>query len=395
MSPRILAVSDLHCGAGGNHRRDHLADQEAVLEQIVEHARGCDLVLIAGDVFHRPKPTPAELHLFGRFVRALDAAGVPAIAVHGNVSHDQVNGDEPTALALFASDGFRVSRHPELFAAAGISVVTLPSVPVHRLIAATDGRDRDEIHEWAAVMLVDIARDLRDQTFDDRPCVLLGHWHTTAALAPNGYAVPDFFHEPILETADLAAIGFDHVVLGHNHRPQTFVGGFHVGSPMVMDFGEAGFEHGCWIFDTDDPSEPEFVPLADRAFVTVDVDLELECVNVPDKTDVVAARIAERFPLTDAIVRVTYKATEEQHRRVDHPALLRLLDDAGVHRVHGSIRWEPVRETRARVEGIDETLDPAEAVQAWCDANGVDGERAEALHALTREWLGAREGVTA
>lgn len=138
----------------------------------------------------------------------------------------------------------------------------------------------------------------------------------------------------------------------------------------------------------------EFVPLADRRFVTINVDLTDEhserLSEGLDETDIVAAHIATEIPLTDAVVRIQYRATEEQHRRVDHAALTALLEDAGVHRVYGGLQWEPVRESRARVQGVDEQLAPNAAVRAWCVANDVADAPAVALERLTSDYL---EGV--
>ena len=384
---RLLATGDVHIGAGYGHRVDALADTETILDQIAAAAREheVDAVLLAGDVFHRPKPTPAELHVFARFAAKLDRMGLPVVAVLGNAGHDQMGTDLPTALELF--DTVRVSRIPERISLDGVDVVTLPSVPIARLAAryGFDG-DRGEVNEAAAVLLVDAARELRAEVPAGRPCVLLGHWSVSGAALPNGLPVADL-HEPVLDAGALDEIRFDAVVMGHIHRGQAFSDrGFYVGSPMCHDFGEAGFDHGVWILDVnEDEASVEFVPLVDRRFVTVAVDLaaDLDYMGL-DETDAIAVEIFMHLPLTDAVVRVSYTATEEQHRRVDHQALLAMLADNGVHRVHGGIAWSPVRAVRARVQGMDESLDPAEAVDAWCAANDVD---ADPLHELTRGYL--------
>lgn len=402
---RLLACADLHIGAGADHRGDHLADQELVLDQIVDVARGgdCDALLLAGDVFHRPKATPAELHVFARFTRRLADAAIPTIALLGNAGHDQLGVDQPSALELFQSPWLRVSRTPELVKAAGdVAVCTLPSVPVSRLVATVGGGDRGEVNELAARLLVEAAAGLRAQVPDGWPCVLVAHWSISGAALPSGLPVADL-HEPVLDGDALADLGFDAVVAGHIHRAQPLAGrcAFYCGSPMTHDFGEAGCEHGVWIFDleelaggSEDP--PEFVPLADRRFVTVAVDVAAAAMDAGnsslDETDLVAAAITEQLPLDDAVVRVTYAATEEQHRRVDHQALLGFLGEAGVHRVYGGLHWQPVRASRARVEGVDETLDPSEAVSLWVAANDVDAARADGLHRLTRDYL---EGIAA
>lgn len=415
---RLLATGDLHIGAGADHRLDALADQERILNQIIEVAEAhvCDGVLIAGDVFHKTlkaqRDPESAIALFGRFTRRLADAGIPVVAITGNAQHDIRNADLPCALDHFATDYFRVSRTPELIRFVGdVAVCTLPNVPLGRLIAARGGGDREETIEIATALLLDVAAELRAQVPEGWPSVLLGHWSVSGASLPNGLPVSTL-SEPVLPVESLEQLGFDAMIFGHIHKPQVFestpfaskTSTFYTGSPMVHDFGEAGFEHGVWLLDlpaqgaylNGDRGAPEFVPLADRRFVTVHVDLvtaeafSLAQTGEFDETATIAATVCE--PLTDAVVRITYRATEEQHRRVDHAALTGLLHDAGVHKAYGGIHWDPVRETRARVEGVDEQLAPIDAVTAWCRANEVDDAPTLALEQLTTTYL---EGAVA
>jgi hypothetical protein len=87
------------------------------------------------------------------------------------------------------------------------------------------------------------------------------------------------------------------------------------------------------------------------------------------------------------VVRVRYRASEEQHRRVDHAALQRLLADAGAHRVFGGIQWQPVRESRTRAEGMDETVEPLAALDLWLEAQSMNGSEGAALKALVAGYL--------
>jgi exonuclease SbcD len=392
---KLLATGDLHVGAGSQHREDALADHADTLNQILElaRARDVDAILLAGDIFDRPKPTPAELHVFDRFIRALPC---PAVAILGNAGHDQWGVDQPTALELFAGDHLRVSRHPEVILGPGdVAIATLPSVPVSRLVAAHGGGDRAQINEHAAELLLETARGLRDQVPDGWPCVLLGHWAVTGASLPNGLPVADL-NEPVLSVDALEALDFNAVVLGHIHVPNEFgIDVLYVGSPLCLNFGEAGFTHGAWIVEVEQGIETatEFVQLDDRRFVTVDVDLigsDPELVrfgSVLDETDAIAAAIMADGGggLDGAIVRVRYRASEAQHRRVDQGAIRKLIADAGGRCYQ--IVPEIIREQRARVEGIDETLSPMRAVEAWAAANDLDQDHRVALHALTAELL--------
>jgi exonuclease SbcD len=396
---KILCLSDTHIGAGYSHRQDALADTDAMFQQVIDLAveREVDLVLHGGDVFHRAKPSPAELHCFRRFTRKLERARVPMIAIEGNGLHSPAPG-QPSALALFESSFVRTSRTPDVVTEfAGVAVCTLPAVTIGRLVADAGGGDRGELSEQAIDLLLRTARDLFEATPDDRPRVLLGHWMLSGASLPTGLPV-DALGGVVLPVHELEEIGYDALVFGDIHRAQELgdpLGNpaFYCGSPMTMDFGEESVEHGCYLlgFDEHRAYNYEFMPLQDRGFVTVDVDL-IDAIWLDprlDETDAIAASIAEHLPLTDAVVRVRVTGTEDQWRRVDQDALLRMLADAGVHKLFGGIQWLPVRETRARAEGLDESLNPLGAVDLWIIAQGLDGWEAASLRELTEAYLAA------
>lgn len=252
---KVLAAGDLHVGAGASYADDRLADQEAVLDQIVELAESVDLVVLPGDIFHRPKPTPAELHLFSRFARRLRSAGKPVVACLGNSGHDQTGFGQLAALELFDDKMFFVSRHPEVvldfLTLTGIAVATLPSVPVSRLVAAQNGGDRGEIYQNAVDLLLRTAEELRAAIEPGWASLLIGHWSLSGACLPNGMSSDDL-NEPVLPIDFIAELGFDAAIFGHLHRYQVlsddpFIA--YTGSPMTHDFGESNIEHGCLIVE--------------------------------------------------------------------------------------------------------------------------------------------------
>lgn len=400
----LLCLSDTHIGAGYEHRREALADTEKVLDQIVDLAveNKADLVLHGGDVFHRSKPSPAELHVFKRFCSRLEQARIPMIAITGNGAHE-ASQDDKSALELFESAWVRISRRPERITEwAGVSVVTLPAAPLGRLVAQ-GGTDRGEACELAVDLLLQTARELFDACDPEKPRILLGHWPVSGGSLPTGLPV-ESLSGPVLPLPILEEIPFDVMLFGDIHvaselSPLAIVS---IGSPMVHDFGEASERHGVWLVEIDyspNPESPsytglEFKPLEDRRFVTVDVDLTLSgdqlkpYGDLVDETDFVSGAIANHLPLTDSILRVRYTATEDQHRRVDTKALDRLIQSSGVHRLYGGYQWIPVRENRARVAELDENLSPLSALDLWLEAQGVSGAEGEALRVLTERLLG-------
>lgn len=390
---KILALADLHMGAGAAYADDRLHDQALVLAQIVEILAADEeirLVLLAGDCFHRPRPTPATLLTFRKFVDCLAEMEIPTIAITGNAGHDIEAGDRPCALDLFSSRWFRVSRRPELITEfAGVNVATLPSVPVSRLVAQSESTERGPIFDQAAEALIAVAYELKAQadyyepvlpSGAKPPTILMGHWSVSGASLPNGLPV-DTLNEPILDLASLVRLGYDAGVFGHIHSPQPlgtlhsddeYLSVFYCGSAACVDFGEAHVEHGCWTFDAKNiASTLHFHALKDRAFITVDADL-----TDPGNEDILDEIIGGDYynlgpNIEGAVVRVKYRATEEQHRRVDTAALKKAILNAGAHKVF-QISAEIIKTDRARVQGVDENLDPGAALALWCEANEID-----------------------
>jgi exonuclease SbcD len=399
---KILACGDLHLGAGADYGREpgiRLTDQDIVLTQIARLAvdEDVDAVLIAGDVFDRPRPDPATLSVFDRFLDQL--AEFDVLAITGNAGHDIRNAESYAALELF-SRWIDVHRMPAVWNGPGFAVATLPSVPVSRLVASRNGGDRGVIHRDAAEYLIQVVRDLRAEIPAGTPAILLLHWSISGASLPNGLPT-DALNEPVLSAEDLDALGFDAVVAGHIHKPQMLVAheadgsyasaALYVGSPMPLSFGEERDEHGVWLLDNETTLgffDARFVPISSRRFVTVDADLttgrhdELAL----GETEALAAAVVTHVPFDDAIVRLRYKATAEQHRRVDQAALRKLCLDAGAHRVY-AIQADVVREDRARVAGLDESIDELGALDAYLEAQGLDPAMDRRMRERTRRYL--------
>ena len=113
-----------------------------------------------------------------------------------------------------------------------------------------------------------------------------------------------------------------------------------------------------------------FLPVADRPFVTIESD-GVALSTAGPRVDL--CLFDDESELAGAIVRVRYSATEEQHRRIDHAAITAALYEAGAYKVTG-IHPTIERAARARVDGMDETMDERQALDAWLMANGYAEE---------------------
>lgn len=377
---RALCVADNHFGKGHRYGRvpgERLAEQEANFRTVLELAREhhVDVVLHAGDLMDRRTPTPHELLAAERpLVEHEAAGGARVVMVNGN--HCVSGTDESCAVQVFAEAGLiELHRRAGLTTIGDTSIAFLPWAPVSRIVAAEGGGDRDDVNQVAAELLLETARGLRaaQQT---GPMILLTHFSISGASTPDGMDV-SLFREPVLDLGDLEAIGFDAVIAGHIHKGQYLDAEeriLYVGSPMPLDFGEAKCEHGCWIVDFDgDSMTTEFVPIDSRPFLTIDG-------TTDDDTWHPAEEVAGAF------VKIRLHATEEQARHYDVAGLRSaLFDDLGAHNVW--VESTIVRELRARVAGIDETVSDTDALELWLSSQAVNGDQAPALRLLHTDYL--------
>ena len=391
---RFLCIADLHLGKGaalGREPGERLAEQEAVWRRALEIGaeRDVDAVLFAGDVFEGPIPTPEH---YAAFARPLRDSSLPVLAISGNGRHDAAMRDTNAVelLRLLGdSQRLRVYTRPKLTAVGDVSIACLPWTPVSRIVAAQDGGDRDEIHQVAAQLLVDVARELREKALPR--AILLTHFSISGASLPGGMT-SDQLREPVLALEALEALGFGAVVAGHLHPPQHLTAGalphdpvvFYCGSPLPLDFGEGGTEHGVWILDIDHAGESaEFVPIESRRFVTLDWDHD-------EDPDVVAeisrdGDHSQRHRTVGSYVKARITATEESARSIDAGAVRDGLLATGAHRVWVELNVQ--RAARARVEGLDESVSEVDAFDAWLDSQGVNGDQAPALRSLHQDYL--------
>lgn len=379
---RLLATGDHHLGAGpdlGLAPGDRLAEQEDVWRRTLEIAREseCDVVLSAGDIFDRVRPTPQEIIAVERPLLQHRALG--GCPVWGVVGNHEVSGTNPAHLpeAFTLAGLWDVRSMPSVLGAVGgVTVCALPWASVSRIVAAAGGGDRDDVNAYASELLMQTARVLRDGV--DGPAVLVTHFSISGSSLPNGLPV-DQLREPVLELAELEALGFEAVIAGHIHVASVFGDGvFYVGSPMPLSFGEAGYDHGCFILEPDTLSGAyvaRFVPIASRPLRKVVLDaleLEVPAGGGPNFID------WEEHDVSGAIVKVAIHATRKQAKALDLAALKREVYAQGAHKVY-AVNLEVEREERARVEGLTEEIDEMEALRMWCASVGINGPREAAL----------------
>lgn len=247
---RFIHAADIHLGAQPDKgkpwselRREEIWHTFRKLLEFTEEEK-VDLLLLAGDLFHRP-PLLRELkevnYLFGKL------SHTQVVWIAGN--HDYLRPDAPVRNFEWADN------------VCFLGGKTCEYVCFEELQTTVYG---------FSYYQKEITQPLYDQLY---PCAE-GGCHIL--LAHGG----DASHIPI-DKRKLAESGFDYVALGHIHKPQTLVKDqiVYAGALEPIDVNETGL-HGCVLGEYQNGVvQTEFVPMACREYV------HLEMICTRDDTD--------------------------------------------------------------------------------------------------------------
>ena len=347
----IALVADLHLGAGGRLE----PQRDAWLEAVDIANDEAVALVIAGDVFHRARPTPDELTVFAD---GLDRLRIPTIAIAGN--HDVSGISSATALEVLVRGrrNMRAAREPQTFESPNETIAVLPWSPLRP----------------SADTLLDVARALYARCNPDLPSALVCHWSIGGALLPSGARVDDVMRETMLPLRELETLGFDAVFAGHIHRRQYLtlpeLGAppiLYLGSLMAVDHSEADTDHAVTLWDPSSGDVSQIDLEHGPRFVTLDIQGDLE-------PALLEPMLAAQHDLAGAIVRVRYSGTPQELAGVS-PDLVR----GAFADTPAEISLEPtvVRAANERGAELEESTTPLEAMQAWlADQAGISPELA-------------------
>ncbi len=380
----IAHTADLHLDSGYAHGTDgpdglnsRFTDFANVWKWICADAveRKVDFFVFAGDMAKTRNPSPTAYRAFMAGLKLLRDDGIVTIMVTGNHDLPAAPG-KATAMEIFDDGDFlTVSTKPEVINVGPVcQFATLPSVSRSFLLAQDEYKDltRDQINELMTRKLIDVARGLRAQMADDGgPKILVAH-HGVSGAETSTHMMTNFFDEPVLPLAELQAMGWDAIMLGHIHKPQELgAGAVYPGSPERIDFGEEKDKKAYCLWEFDETGASfEWIPTPARRFIT----LPLEYGGISGR------------PLTDAVVRVTGKISEEEARTFDRAALAKLIYEQGASKVM-PIELEVERETQVRDSEMTEAMGPVQALTRYMEHHDVDSDAQAAIKSACESLL--------
>jgi len=191
-------------------------------------AKGCDLILLSGDLFDGPHSQDSLLAL----QRALSATDLPVYIAPGN--HDPMGPGSP-----WAQPGF--SQNVHIFRG-GVESIALPELGCRIYGAAFQGADSPSLLE-------DFRADCIEQ-------FAIGLFHGDPLTPQSG--------KNAVSRQQVAQCALDYLALGHIHKAGSFREGSTLcawpGCPMGKGFDETG-EKGVLLVTLDGEARAEFIPL--------------------------------------------------------------------------------------------------------------------------------------
>lgn len=296
---RFIHLSDIHIGLLTHGRLNpstgyntRLEDILKCLDHVLETAarESVDLILIAGDVFHRENPLPAEEIEFARRIgKAAGKDGARVVMVLGNHDYSS-SGIGASAVEIFPAldiEGVTIARKPEVIEVKTksglVQVACLPWAGRGALLSREEYKSlsSQELQAEIERRLIAIVRGLAEKTRPKDPAVLLAHVAARGARLSGTETDTLTTSDPVVPVTVLADPAFQYVALGHIHRFQDLNEGedppvVYSGSIERIDFTEEKEKKG---FVMGEISESEtgwkciyqFRETPARRFITIDL----------------------------------------------------------------------------------------------------------------------------
>ncbi len=304
---KVLHTSDWHVGRT-LARRSRLEECRDVLGEVVAIAERevVDAVLVCGDVFEHQAPSAEAEAVVYDTLLAFEEREIPVLILPGNHDHPHRWKALEPLLERFRIRVIPEVRRPDRGGIVGIpardnstelQVASLPWVFERRLVGARElmGLSGEPYQTYAEEMAALISALC--EPLDPSVCTAFaGHFFISGARpggAQRGLTIGQLY-----AVAPQALPDVQYTALGHIHRPQRVPGAarpaYYSGSPLQMDFGEAGQQKGVNIvrLEPGQPAHVQSVPLKGGRHLR-DVEGTLEELE------------SERGTVGDAFLRVT------------------------------------------------------------------------------------------
>lgn len=393
---KIAHLADIHWGLGypGPNPTARFDDICRVMDWVADRiiAEGCDLIIVAGDMFRKADialdKASKEIRACTAWLRKITGSGIEILVISGTPSHDPLSAYE--LLKDYQLPNVTIVTEPIWFDHDGeeaFSIVCIPGLDRSNFVISEElkGQPAHVVHQMMTDHITETSQTFYKES-NYSPSILVGH--LTYDLADTGFEDVLMQNEAILTTE--AVQGYDLVCLGHIHRPQQNGNVFYCGSPERLSFNDEGVDAGFWIHEWDGSQfSSHFINTPARVYRTHKLDefcvqLQIEGSLCWDWEEGDEEDHGPR--IKDSIVRVHYKCSEDLNKQLNRKQLEKALYDAGAFFV-SEIKGDITRSDRARDEEVTEALGPVQAVQKWAANQEIDPAEIGELAAMTSQLM--------
>lgn len=271
---RILHTGDFHAGKNlrGLSRTPEIREALREISQLA-HTEKVDALLIAGDLFDTANPTAEAENAIFEFFIDLKEKGIPSVAIAGN--HDSARrlsslsgllGWVGASVVAEVDPKSPLNAVKTLYARDGtpLKIAALPYLSERRLIKHVDLLGGD-VSEWRLKYQEGMRFFIHylTQAFSPESVNVL-MMHTTIegshGSGSESHFKFDMGNTYTVPTSALPTLA-QYVALGHIHKAQCVVENppsYYAGSPLQLDFGEAGDAKSVYLVELD-PGRPAHV----------------------------------------------------------------------------------------------------------------------------------------
>jgi exonuclease SbcD len=368
---------------------DYLDTLDATLDYAEENK--VDIIIVAGDSFHRPNPDPTYLREFGeRVVRMGEIA--PTVIVVGN--HDIPGSiEKASSVDIFGTlavpgvtVGWQYEMHKIETEAGLVQVATAPWPRRSEFLTHKEIRNREQSRDIYKERVAKEILSLANQIDPEYPAILTGHFTVTGCL---------YGSELMLALGDAAEVdldiinnAWDYVALGHIHIHQDVNHG-DAGPPVVysgslerVDFGDEKDSKGfVWCEIGDDGTEYEFVEVDSRPYITIKVNT----VGKSDPSRLVLSKV-RKLDLEHAIVRIIIHVTEHQASTIRIEAIRKAAEKQKAYYIQ-AVNLDVERHSTQRLD-LDAPIgnyDNTELLEIYFGEQSIKGKELKELMAMAKD----------
>lgn len=382
---KFIHLSDIHIGLQTHGKINPATGKNTRLEDIVKSLdfvfdyalkESVDLVLIAGDIFHRENPHPTEeIEFARRVVNLVEKSRTKVVMVLGNHDYPSAGG-KASAVEIFPAldiEGVTIVRKPGLHILdtenGQVQIACLPWAGRSGLVSKDEYKSlsTQEIQIEIEKRLIAIIRDLSSKVDNSNPAIFLGHLSVRNAKLSGTERDTITISDPIVPVSELNNGAFNYVALGHIHRFQNlnkddFPPIVYSGSIERIDFTEEKEKKGFVIGEIVESEEGwkceyEFIETPARKFLTIEIDgSDLE-------SDLNLEKRFKKEDIADAVVRVRFKVLNPGEK-IDEKRIKSLFESAQTLKIE-KIFEKP--EKIMRHPGLSKTMGLMEALDKYIE----------------------------